>query len=56
MTGKLGRALVGEWHGAWYGICILPGFVRLDLSIGGLVFKNQPFLVDNIKENNCLNC
>ena len=37
MTGKLGRALVGEWHGAWYGICILPGFVRLDLGVvGGL--------------------
>ena len=44
LTGKLGRAWVGAWGGAWvvhgwWGwdtfMCLLPGLVRLDFSIGG---------------------
>ena len=48
-TGKLGRAWVGAWHGAWVVVVVmwvdvvgvqkclylLPGLVRLDLIIGG---------------------
>ena len=31
LTGKLGRAWVGAWRGAW----VQPGLVRLYLGVGG---------------------